>query len=33
MVVSHDPRFLDEIGVTRRLELTDEGLVPANPAG
>ncbi|MBF6524102.1 ABC-F family ATP-binding cassette domain-containing protein [Nocardia farcinica] len=33
VVVSHDPRFLDEIGVTRRLELTDEGLVPANPAG
>ncbi|WP_067689913.1 ABC-F family ATP-binding cassette domain-containing protein [Nocardia jejuensis] len=27
IVVSHDPRFLDEIGVTRRLELTPEGLV------
>ncbi|WP_054814042.1 ABC-F family ATP-binding cassette domain-containing protein [Nocardia arizonensis] len=27
VVVSHDPRFLDEIGVTRRLELTAEGLV------
>ncbi|MBF6169583.1 ABC-F family ATP-binding cassette domain-containing protein [Streptomyces gardneri] len=26
IVVSHDPRFLDEIGVTRRLELTAEGL-------
>ena len=27
IVVSHDPRFLDEIGVTRRLELTADGLV------
>ncbi|MFE2999978.1 ABC-F family ATP-binding cassette domain-containing protein [Nocardia sp. NPDC059246] len=27
LVVSHDPRFLTEIGVTRRLELTPEGLV------
>ncbi|MBF6170267.1 ABC-F family ATP-binding cassette domain-containing protein [Nocardia blacklockiae] len=27
VVVSHDPRFLDEIGVTRRIELTDAGLV------
>ncbi|MEV6097484.1 ATP-binding cassette domain-containing protein [Nocardia sp. NPDC051981] len=27
LVVSHDPRFLAEIGVTRRLELTPEGLV------
>ncbi|WP_039799041.1 ABC-F family ATP-binding cassette domain-containing protein [Nocardia araoensis] len=26
IVVSHDPRFLDDIGVTRRLELTAEGL-------
>lgn len=26
IVVSHDPRFLDEIGVTRRLALTPEGL-------
>ncbi|MGQ4615055.1 ATP-binding cassette domain-containing protein [Nocardia sp. R7R-8] len=26
IVVSHDPRFLDDIGVTRRLELTTEGL-------
>ncbi|UGT42962.1 ATP-binding cassette domain-containing protein [Nocardia yamanashiensis] len=26
IVVSHDPRFLDEIGVTRRLELTANGL-------
>nr|WP_280388146.1 ATP-binding cassette domain-containing protein [Nocardia wallacei] len=26
IVVSHDPRFLDEIGVTRRVELTGEGL-------
>ncbi|WP_067813900.1 ABC-F family ATP-binding cassette domain-containing protein [Nocardia inohanensis] len=26
IVVSHDPRFLDEIGVTRRLELTAAGL-------
>ncbi|MGK8523129.1 ABC-F family ATP-binding cassette domain-containing protein [Nocardia asteroides] len=26
IVVSHDPRFLDDIGVTRRLELTSEGL-------
>lgn len=26
IVVSHDPRFLDDIGVTRRLELTPEGL-------
>ncbi|SNY89299.1 ATPase components of ABC transporters with duplicated ATPase domains [Nocardia amikacinitolerans] len=29
IVVSHDPRFLDDIGVTRRLELTEEGLVDA----
>ncbi|WP_405493353.1 ABC-F family ATP-binding cassette domain-containing protein [Nocardia sp. NBC_00511] len=29
VVVSHDPRFLDEIGVTRRLELTADGLVEA----
>ncbi|MEV0292514.1 ATP-binding cassette domain-containing protein [Nocardia sp. NPDC050710] len=27
LVVSHDPRFLDEIGVTRHLELTPDGLV------
>ncbi|WP_040809668.1 ABC-F family ATP-binding cassette domain-containing protein [Nocardia concava] len=27
IVVSHDPRFLTEIGVTRRLELTRDGLV------
>ncbi|MGW0251772.1 ABC-F family ATP-binding cassette domain-containing protein [Nocardia goodfellowii] len=27
IVVSHDPRFLDDIGVTRRVELTPEGLV------
>ncbi|MEV6768930.1 ATP-binding cassette domain-containing protein [Nocardia sp. NPDC051030] len=27
IVVSHDPRFVDEIGVTRRLELTPDGLV------
>ncbi|MGV9836824.1 ABC-F family ATP-binding cassette domain-containing protein [Nocardia niigatensis] len=27
IVVSHDPRFLAEIGVTRRLELTPDGLV------
>ena len=27
IVVSHDPRFLDEIGLTRRLELTEDGLV------
>ncbi|MGW4717386.1 ABC-F family ATP-binding cassette domain-containing protein [Nocardia sp. NPDC004260] len=26
IVVSHDPRFLDDIGVTRRLELTAAGL-------
>ncbi|WP_159837927.1 ABC-F family ATP-binding cassette domain-containing protein [Nocardia sp. CY41] len=26
IVVSHDARFLDDIGVTRRLELTEEGL-------
>ncbi|MFC9896513.1 ABC-F family ATP-binding cassette domain-containing protein [Nocardia sp. NPDC127579] len=26
IVVSHDPRFLDEIGVTRRVELTSDGL-------
>ncbi|WP_067470469.1 ATP-binding cassette domain-containing protein [Nocardia amamiensis] len=26
IVVSHDPRFLDDIGVTRRLELTADGL-------
>lgn len=31
VVVSHDPRFLDEIGVTRRLELTDAGLADAEP--
>ncbi len=29
IVVSHDPRFLDDIGVTRRLELTGDGLVEA----
>ncbi|MET8775243.1 ATP-binding cassette domain-containing protein [Nocardia sp. NPDC004654] len=29
IVVSHDPRFLDDIGVTRRLELTGDGLVDA----
>ncbi|WP_330229735.1 ATP-binding cassette domain-containing protein [Nocardia sp. NBC_00508] len=27
IVVSHDPRFLDDIGVARRLELTADGLV------
>ncbi|MFQ6331152.1 ABC-F family ATP-binding cassette domain-containing protein [Nocardia sp. CWNU-33] len=27
IVVSHDPRFLDDIGVTRRVELTTDGLV------
>ncbi|MEV0769334.1 ABC-F family ATP-binding cassette domain-containing protein [Nocardia salmonicida] len=27
IVVSHDERFLDDIGVTRRLELTPDGLV------
>ncbi|MGW4247785.1 ABC-F family ATP-binding cassette domain-containing protein [Nocardia sp. NPDC004722] len=27
IVVSHDPRFLSDIGVTRRLELTADGLV------
>ncbi|RDI67508.1 ABC-F family ATP-binding cassette domain-containing protein [Nocardia pseudobrasiliensis] len=27
IVVSHDQRFLDEIGVTRRLELTADGLI------
>ncbi|MBB5915733.1 ATPase subunit of ABC transporter with duplicated ATPase domains [Nocardia transvalensis] len=27
IVVSHDPRFLDDIGVTRRVELTADGLV------
>lgn len=32
IVVSHDPRFLDEIGVTRRVELTPEGLVE-DPSG
>jgi len=32
IVVSHDPRFLDEIGVTRRLELTGDGLMPAEEA-
>ncbi|PXX57791.1 ATPase subunit of ABC transporter with duplicated ATPase domains [Nocardia tenerifensis] len=26
IVVSHDPRFLDDIGLTRRLELTADGL-------
>ncbi|WP_306363498.1 ABC-F family ATP-binding cassette domain-containing protein [Nocardia sp. CC227C] len=26
LVVSHDPRFLDEIGVTRRVELSADGL-------
>ncbi|WP_431954410.1 ABC-F family ATP-binding cassette domain-containing protein [Nocardia lijiangensis] len=30
IVVSHDPRFLDDIGVTRRLELTEDGLVDAD---
>ncbi|MCP2287844.1 ABC-F family ATP-binding cassette domain-containing protein [Nocardia amikacinitolerans] len=29
IVVSHDPRFLDDMGVTRRLELTEDGLVDA----
>lgn len=27
IVVSHDPRFLDEIGITRHLELTPDGLL------
>ncbi|MFX0580723.1 ABC-F family ATP-binding cassette domain-containing protein [Nocardia nepalensis] len=27
IVVSHDPRFLDDIGITRRAELTADGLV------
>ncbi|MEU8898291.1 ATP-binding cassette domain-containing protein [Nocardia sp. NPDC048505] len=27
IVVSHDPRFLDDIGVTRRVDLTPDGLV------
>ncbi|WP_198037057.1 ABC-F family ATP-binding cassette domain-containing protein [Nocardia sp. BMG51109] len=31
IVVSHDPRFLDEIGVTRRIELTPEGLLEDSP--
>ncbi|MBF6332065.1 ABC-F family ATP-binding cassette domain-containing protein [Nocardia transvalensis] len=31
IVVSHDPRFLDDIGVTRRLELTADGLVEDTP--
>ncbi|WP_405165434.1 ATP-binding cassette domain-containing protein [Nocardia sp. NBC_01499] len=26
IVVSHDPRFLDDIGLTRRVELTEDGL-------
>ncbi|WP_431970980.1 ABC-F family ATP-binding cassette domain-containing protein [Nocardia sp. bgisy134] len=30
IVVSHDPRFLDDIGVTRRLELTEDGLADAD---
>ncbi|UFS97379.1 ABC-F family ATP-binding cassette domain-containing protein [Nocardia huaxiensis] len=29
VVVSHDPRFLDDIGVTRRLELTAAGITDA----
>ncbi|MCM6774669.1 ATP-binding cassette domain-containing protein [Nocardia sp. CDC159] len=33
IVVSHDPRFLDEIGVTRRLELTAAGLVDRDAPG
>lgn len=33
IVVSHDPRFLDDIGVTRRLELTEEGVVEAGMEG
>ncbi|MCC3312754.1 ABC-F family ATP-binding cassette domain-containing protein [Nocardia africana] len=33
IVVSHDPRFLDEIGVTRRLELTPDGLVDESESG
>ncbi|MBF6354422.1 ABC-F family ATP-binding cassette domain-containing protein [Nocardia higoensis] len=33
IVVSHDPRFLHEIGVTRRWELTDEGVAIADAAG
>ncbi|WP_051162597.1 ABC-F family ATP-binding cassette domain-containing protein [Nocardia brevicatena] len=36
IVVSHDPRFLDEIGATRRLALTAEGLTDESampPAG
>ncbi|ONM47696.1 ABC-F family ATP-binding cassette domain-containing protein [Nocardia donostiensis] len=32
LVVSHDPRFLDEIGVTRHLELTAEGLTESSSA-
>src|SRR5690606_19181095 len=32
IVVSHDPRFLDAIGVTRRLELTERGLAPVEEA-
>ncbi|MGW6621183.1 ABC-F family ATP-binding cassette domain-containing protein [Nocardia sp. NPDC055002] len=31
IVVSHDERFLDDIGVTRRLELTPDGLVEDGP--
>ncbi|WP_330256620.1 ATP-binding cassette domain-containing protein [Nocardia sp. NBC_00565] len=27
IVVSHDPRFLDDIGITRRAELTADGLI------
>jgi ATPase subunit of ABC transporter with duplicated ATPase domains len=33
IVVSHDPRFLDEIGITRRLELTPDGLVDESDSG
>ncbi|PSR69887.1 ABC transporter [Nocardia sp. MDA0666] len=33
IVVSHDPRFLDEIGVTRRLDLTADGLVDETGSG
>ncbi|MEU4646696.1 ABC-F family ATP-binding cassette domain-containing protein [Nocardia fluminea] len=31
IVVSHDERFLDDIGVTRRLELTPDGVVEDGP--
>ncbi|MFI7193843.1 ABC-F family ATP-binding cassette domain-containing protein [Nocardia nova] len=33
IVVSHDPRFLDEIGITRGLELTPDGLVDESDSG